>query len=180
MVLPVYIILSILFVLGGGVVILAIESERLRGKTAFGVPRRFGMTALFAIVTFYGVVFAVMKSLDFHAIGFTIFAVFLTCVGLGQALLFGGKSPRAASVCVGAVLFPMEIMALIVYDHLSSPDASFSGFDFVGIIFLIVLCILAGSLLGYLAGGLIGGVFVLLDLIARKTRKGNDEVAGEE
>ena len=179
MILPVYIILSILFVLGGGVVILAIESERLRGKTAFGVPRRFGMTALFAIVTFYGVVFAVMKSLDFHAIGFTIFSVFLTCVGLGQALLFGGKSPRAASVCVGAVLFPMEIMALIVYDHLSSPGISF--YEMLGeIIGLIVLCIPAGVLLGHLAGGLVGGVFVLLDLIAKKTRRENDEVAGED
>ena len=144
-------------------------------KPATGVPRRFGMTALFAIMTLYAIVFAIMQSLDTNPTAFTIIAVLLTGVGAGQTLLFGGKSPRIASVCAGAMLFPLEIVAAIVYHSLFWPRPSFSTVEqaviIVAIVVAIVFCIPAGGFLGYLAGVLAGGVFLLLDLIAKRTRR---------
>ena len=141
------------------------------GLRATGVPRRFGMTALFAIMTLYAIVFAVMQSLDAHPMVFTIIAVLLTGVGAGQTLLFGGKFPRVASVCAGAMLFPLEIIAALIYLYISShfvvPPAA--------IIAAVVFSVPAGALLGYLAGGLAGGVFLLLDLAAKRSRTENDE-----
>ena len=140
---------------------------------ATGVPRRFSMMALFAITTFYAAIFAVMQSLGANPVFFTVIAVLITGIGVGQTLLFGGKSPRAASVCTGALLFPVEILLVIVYYHLSSPRASFySQADVVG---TLIFCIPAGAGLGYLAGGLAGGVFLLLDLIPKALRRADDE-----
>ena len=149
-------------------------------KGATGVPRRFSMSALFAMMTLYAVVFAVMQSLDTNPTVFTAIAVLLTGVGAGQTLLFGGKLPRAASVCVGAVLLPLEILAAAVYYYLSSPRASFSAEYGIGIVVVMIICVPVGGFLGYLAGGLAGGVFVLLDLLAKGTRSKNDEQDREQ
>jgi ClpA/ClpB-like protein len=149
-------------------------------KPATGVPRRFSMAALFAMMTLYAVIFAIMQSLDTNPVVFTAIAVLLTGVGAGQTLLFGGKLPRISSVCAGAVLFPLEIMAAIVYYYLSSPRASFSPADLFVVFIAMVFCIPLGGFLGYLAGGLAGGVFVLLDLIAKRTVTENDEQNQEE
>lgn len=143
---------------------------RLDDTPATGVPRRFSMTALFAMMTLYAVVFAVMQSVDAGSTVFIVIAVLLTGVGIGQTLLFDGKFPRVASVCTGAVLFPLEIVAAIVYHNLSSP----SSVDLGIIILATVISVPAGGLFGYLAGGLAGGVFVLLELIAKETQSKND------
>ena len=140
---------------------------------AVGVPRRFSLAALLLIVTCYALLFAGMQSLGATPTVFAVIAVFVTGVGVAQTLLFGGKYPRAASIWAGACLFPLEILVLRVGYYVSSTGVSPSFESKVGILVLMVFCIPAGALLGYLSGGLAAGIFLVLDLCARKTQAEN-------
>jgi hypothetical protein len=140
---------------------------------AVGVPRRFSLAALMLIVTCYAVLFAGMQLLGATPTIFAVIAVFVTGVGVAQTLLFGGKYPRAASVWAGTCLLPLEILVLRVGYYVFSTRVSPSFESEVGILVLTVFCIPAGALLGYLAGGLAAGIFLVPDLLAPKTQAEN-------
>ncbi len=142
--------------------------ETLDAVPATGVPRRFSMAALFVVMTFFAVLFALMDSLGTIPEVFAVIAVLVAGVGVGQTLLFGGKNPRAASICAGACLLPLEVLAWISYYFVSSPAATFSYENAVGTFMGMVFCVPLGGFLGYLAGGLVGGLFLVLDLIAKR------------
>ena len=147
----------------------------LDGTPATGVPRRFSMAAMFVVMTFFALLFTLMNSLDASPEVFVVIAVLVAGVGLGQTLLFGGKYPRAASVCVGAGLLPLEILAVAVYLYISSPRSSSSGEGAALTVMAMVFCVPVGGFLGYLAGGLAGGVFLVLDMVAKARQEKDDE-----
>ena len=61
-----------------------------------GVPRQYGVGTLLLITAMYAVLFSFLRCMHASEIVFALVAAFLTCVGLGQAILFKGKSPQAA------------------------------------------------------------------------------------
>ncbi len=133
-------------------------------RPAVGVPRRFGMGILLLMVTMYAVLFAVSRLLaQGNPAVLVAVAVFFTGVGLGQMLLYCGRYPRAASVWVGACLFPVEVLGLIFVYHFLG-DSSWV----VGLLVLFLLSPILGAFLGYLAGGLTAGVFLLLEKYAKR------------
>ncbi|MHC4179187.1 MAG: Clp protease N-terminal domain-containing protein, partial [Planctomycetota bacterium] len=137
---------------------------------AVGVPRRFGTAVLMLLVTMYAVLFASMQSLDFPPAVFIVVAVLFTGVGLGQILLFSGRYPRAASIWVGACLFPAEILVVLLWAIFFPPQSR--PHDLVPLlVVLLVLSIPLGAGLGYLAGGLTAGVFLLIERY-KKYREG--------
>ena len=81
---------------------------------AVGVPRRFGMAVVLLMVTMYAVLFSAMQSLNTHPAVFVVVAILVTGVGLGQILMYEGKHPRAASIWVGACLFPVEMLVVLI------------------------------------------------------------------
>ncbi len=105
------------------------------------------------LITMAALLFGLMKSLGAPAAVFAIVTVLFVGVATGQVLLFGGQRPREASVLVGACLFPVEILALLVYVWVS-PLAGV-GFSPLGLPCLAV----TGAILGYLAGTLTAGIF---------------------
>jgi hypothetical protein len=136
-----------------------------------GVPRRFGVGILLVITTMFAVLFAIMQTLRFPPFVFAVVAVFFGAVGLGQMLLFKGQRPRRASVIVGACFYPCLVLGTIVFEilfsnSLYSPDLCF-----------LLSSIPFGALFGYLAGGLIAGVFLLINTLENRQRrsKGTDE-----
>lgn len=136
--------------------------------TATGVPRRFGLAILFLMVTLYAVLFSSMQLLDVQPVTFVVVAVLVTGVGLGQMILFGGKYPRAASIWIGACLFPAEILVVHVGGWLLTPNAAVSV-EGVALVFgRVLLSVPGGAFFGYLFGGLTAGVFLLLDRYAEK------------
>ena len=135
---------------------------------AVGVPRRFSLAVLMLMMTLYAFLFAAMQSLGAHPILFAMITVLVTAVGLGQMLLFGGAYPRAASIWVGACLFPIELVAAVL---ISSALSRFppSTVEKVGwTILSLVLGVPAGAFLGYLSGGVVGGVFLVLDFVVKR------------
>jgi len=131
---------------------------------AAGVPHRFGMGILMLMMTMFAVLFAAMQLLGARPEVFIVVAVLFAGVGLGQMLLYGGKYPRAASIWVGAGLFPVEMVGVLI--HMGAREE---------IICLLVGSPLLGAGFGYLAGGLTAGVFLLLEKHAKRLQPGPEK-----
>jgi hypothetical protein len=135
---------------------------------AAGVPRRFGLGILLLMTAMFAVLFAALKVLGAPLAVFLVVVVLFAGVGLGQMVLFRGKYPRAASVWTGAVLFPLEILAVFAYYYATEGPGRTPGGE---MLCLFVFGIPLGAGFGYLAGGLTAGVFYLLDRYQAKHRK---------
>lgn len=136
---------------------------------AAGVPRRFSLGVLFLMMTSFAVLFAVMQMMDANPAAFVVVAVLVIGVGLGQTLLFGGQFPRAASIWIGACLFPVEILAVIIESQAASTYGASPELVAFWVI-LVLFCIPAGAFVGYLAGGITAGLFLVLDYVNQRRK----------
>ena len=143
------------------------------------VPRRFGAGVLLILVTAFAVLFAAMQTVGVPPRLFVIVAVLFLGVMLGQILLFKGKKPRAASLLVGGLLFPLELLVVDPYVFLGGAylwghPRMFSGLTAR----LLVVCMVGGALvgyvvvgavLGYMAGCIMAGVFLVQEKLRRRS-----------
>jgi len=125
-------------------------------RPAVGVSRRVSLGMLFAVTTVYAVLLAGMRMLDLQTTTIVFWLVFFTGAGLGPPLLFGGKRPRVASLWLGAVLFPVEVLVLLIFNASTTND-----YRAEDVISLTVLSLPFGAPIGYLAGCVAAGVFFL-------------------
>ena len=148
------------------------EPPKLRQpEKVYSVPRRYDLATLFAVSLAYSLAFGVLRLCDCPPTLFAVLAGFVTCVGLGQALLFKGKAPRAASVLVGVTFWLVGAVVVEVYEMGTSiPRAIASALP------LWFLLFIPGGLTGYIAGVAVGGVF----LIAENARKFARRLVGRE
>ena len=124
----------------------------------YGVPRRFGIGTLLIVTAAYGVLLAVLRFAGWYPGAILWTLVFISLVGLGQMLLFNAKRPREASVVTGAVGLPLAILgAAMTYDTRPyNPLESLCG----------LMCAFPfGAVAGYLAGGVVAGVFLIMDAV---------------
>lgn len=149
-------------------------------RRQIGVPRRFAVGTAMIITAMYSVLFAVMKSLGAHPLVMVIVAVFFTVVGAAQMLLFGGRRPREASIIAGAVFCgAMSAVGHLIAWFPEGGSLGFHPFAIIGWLLCSTLGLaLVGVLLGYVAGCLTAGVFLILNRIdhalhgpTRTTRK---------
>ena len=127
-----------------------VEREEL-----YKVPRKFDISTLFAVTTAFALLFGLFGQLGHGPAVLLAIFVYITGVGLAQAVLFGGLAPRAASILAGAVLLSAGLVftlpsGLIVVD-----------FILFWFHFFWTLPI------GYFTGALIGGVFLIADKIRK-------------
>jgi len=151
-------------------------------RPAVGVARRFSLGLLLALMTTYAVLLGFMRALDFQAVTIVFWIVFFTGAGLGQPILFGGKRPRVASLWLGAVLFPLEVFSVFLYFAIQ--DGVNGVAPLASLFILTILAIPVGIPLGYLAGCLAAGVFLLADqynklIERRKQPKEADEAPAD-
>ena len=142
----------------------------------YSVPRKLDLASLFLFTTAYGFLFAAMKLLKQDAIAFLLVAGFFTSVGVAQAALFSGKSPRIASLLAGGSYF-----LLLLVGYALSVGTAIEDLINCGSLCLFVF----GGTCGYIAGIAIAGVFLVADklrcwLKARRTKQeDNPDKAGE-
>ena len=136
---------------------------------AAGVPRRFGVGILMLLMTLFAVLFSVMRTMGASVETFAIIATMVAAVAIGQIFLFGGRYPRAASIWVGACFFPLQVMVVRLWMYSPYGDGSFlSPVKLIeGSICPMLVSIPIGAGFGYLTGGVVGGVFLVLDALAQ-------------
>lgn len=138
-------------------------------KTAFndagmGVPRSLPLGELLLLITIFCGIFQLLAA--FNAAGSTVIFIGLFVVGiaLAQALLFGGKQPRASSVVAGAVLCPVMVLVfLLTTDELRGLGSVTAGHKAALVFANVLVFAVSGPFVGYLSGLFIAGWFYLYD-----------------
>jgi hypothetical protein len=87
--------------------------------------------------------------------------LFFALVTIGQAVLFGGKKPRQASIVVGTAL---AFLAALIGIHRNAS----TGYPLWYLCAMVLISLIFGAIAGYLAGGLIAGIFLVLDRVERR------------
>lgn len=147
-------------VYGGGTTRLQKWLAQQRSEEPFGVPSRFGVGTLLVVTAAYGLLLTLLRSLlDWDPRAIAWFIVFVSLVGAGQMLLFGSRRPRQASLITGAIALPViAILTFVIHGGHSPPDALTCS---------LCSAILFGAPAGYLAGGVVAGVFLVMDAVQR-------------
>jgi hypothetical protein len=142
---------------------LLIGSPRSHESKVYAAPRRFDLATIFIVTVAYSLLFSAMSLLQFPPVISLAIAGFVTSVGLGQAVLFGGAQPRTASLIMGSVIFSIGMLAYWVFggSRYFPPSVILIFGSFI---------VIGGAILGYLSGALIGGVFMLAEYLRRFVR----------
>lgn len=143
--------------------LLAPLAER-QANEPFGVPSRFGIGTLLVVTASYGALLALLRALDWdrQVIGWIV--VFISVVGASQMLLFGSRRPRQASLITGAIGLPVIVVltSILHTNRHGQPNAIGCG---------LCSAVIFGAPAGYLAGGVVAGVFLIMDAVQRGLTK---------
>lgn len=137
------------------------------GAPAVGVPRRFSLATLMLTMVTYAMLLAGLRAGDIPTDWIVAVLILFTAAGIGQPILYGGKSPRGASALVGQVLFPVEVLALILYRDWVGGNRYHNDES----VLLMFLALLGGGPLGYAAGCLAASMFFLNDWYEKFKRR---------
>ncbi len=141
-------------------------------RPAVGVPRRFGMFLMTMMVTFYAVLFSLLKVLNASNSVFILIALLFTGIGVGQAVLFGGRYPRAASIWIGLVLVPVELLAFCMFHNDFAYFGNMTGGEIFGAsIAMVLVGIPLGAIFGYLFGTMAAAGFYLEDWYEKRRQQ---------
>ena len=126
-------------------------------KTIYSVPRKVDLATLLVITVFYACLFALMNLLRVDFWSFLAIGGFFSFIGISQAILLKGESPRAASMVAGAIyLAAIFLVSGAGFNKSLSPALRVALFLGTSI---------QGVLLGYLGGSCVGGVFLIIDYV---------------
>lgn len=135
----------------------------------YSVPRRYDLATLMAVMFAYSLLFGAMRWSQASPATIGSVGLFVTLVGLAQALLFRGKSPRLASIVAG----PLAFLVCGIASLLTSPYPRTHEVIYWtnAVLVLAVGGLCPGTIFGYLAGTLVAGVFLLADLFRKLLRR---------
>ena len=125
-----------------------------------------------AVSTASALLFGVLRLLGVGPWGFFLISAFLTWVALAQAVLYGGKRPRLASLWAGGAVGLGGACWLALnnllwhWSYLRRPGDFF--FMLFGLVALCCYGFAIWAFLGYLTGTLVAGVFLIADGIRRR------------
>lgn len=138
--------------------------QSLRPKPQqFGAPRRFGIGTILIVMGAASLLLAFLIAWGAHPVVVLHVVGFTTLIGFAQVFLFEGKDPRKASLVAGLVICPVYWIGLGLYITVIGVQ----GEEEIILIFFLASFVF-GPLLGYLAGGVVGGIFLLMDVWEKK------------
>ena len=122
---------------------------------AYAVPRRYDLATLLTVTVSFALLFSLLRMIGAPPTLMAAAATFIALVGLAQAALFGGRSPRRASIVVGTLFGPIVVGCQAYFGAFA---VSFDD---------LLLATIWFAPLGYFLGVLIGGVFLVSDYVRR-------------
>ena len=122
---------------------------------AYAVPRRYDLAMLLTVTVSFALLFSLLRMLGAPPTLMVAAATFIALVGLAQAALFGGRSPRQASIVVGFLFGPIVVgcQALVGVSPVQFDD--------------LLLATIWYAPLGYVLGVLTSGIFLVSDYLRR-------------
>lgn len=120
---------------------------------AYVVPQRFGLSAIWGIITALCVLYGGMHWIEAWPVFYLFAAVQVLIVCLVQ--MFHGKTPRIASAITGAILAPL----FLILSAFFAPGEV--GLEIICGAFVVLVPF--GAFLGYLTGTCAAGVFLVMD-----------------
>jgi hypothetical protein len=127
------------------------KKESILGAASYQVPARFGLGSIWAMLTIYSGLFAVLKWYEATPSIYFFIASLGLLVCLGQMMC--GGVPRGASMWVGGIFVPLWFIGVIFFTRGVRSDV------LVGMPCLVV----AGAFTGYAVGTLAAGCFLAMD-----------------
>lgn len=145
--------------------------------TTYSVPRRFSLATIMVMMAAYGVLLTGLTSLLAPPAAIGGISAFICLIAVAQAVLFGGKRPRLSSCLVGGVLgLASGIAALVALITENGGDYAYFSRGLREVLAATAPFVgtAVGIGLGYIAGGLVGGIFLVMsavdDLIKARRR----------
>lgn len=135
--------------------------EGPRGAKTYAVQRRFDLATLFVMTTLFSIVFAIIRGLGGELTLGVLVAGNILVVGVAQAAAESSISPRRVSVYVGAAYWGVCAFFWIL-------AAERHGTFLLQIPFALIQASFAAGLgapVGYLAGAIAAGVFLIADIL---------------
>jgi putative addiction module component (TIGR02574 family) len=150
----------------------AIIKNRSRPRPAaasklYSAPRRFDLFTIMLVTAAYAILLSGMSALRFPPVFMCYVAIFITVVAAGQALLAGLSMPRAVSVYTGMVAYFVSTLSYTFIEPRFDLSEAIPA--------AIVFSLLFGGILGYLAGVMVGGVFLVADLLRQRYGRKDDD-----
>jgi hypothetical protein len=115
------------------------------------------LATLFTVSLAYALLFGLLRLMSAPPSLVGYVALFVTVVGLAQAVVLQGK-PRAASILAGLLFWLVATFFVIMPRSMA------------GIVALCVGVLCTGVVTGYVAGLLVAGVFLVADLVRKAVR----------
>lgn len=120
----------------------------------FSVPRRFDLATVLVAMSAFAALFSGLLLLDAQPEVLAICGGYLFAVAAGQGIAAKWNRPRTASMLVGILLsFAIGMLQVLTWRHGGLWPIQVIGMAFSSVIW--------GGLTGYLAGALVGGVFLV-------------------
>jgi hypothetical protein len=126
----------------------------------YSAPRVFDVATLFVVTFAYAILFAILSYSFNPKLTILLGSGFITIVGVCQAILFQGEKPRYSSVVAGVAC----AIGLYFFQSFSkeSPIPVFAK------VIAFPFYMLLGAGFGYLAGAVVGGVFLIADHLRQR------------
>ena len=158
-----------IFECGGAITWFFLRHVADTGPRPAAVPRRYGVGSLLIVTAVMAMFLSTIQWLGGGPIDMGLGSAYFAAVGIGQAVLFGGKAPRRASMMVG-ILFPLVVaftaslcgnipQMLLLYLGLWRAGIAhrYAVFAFYSVVF--------GAPAGYLIGSMVAAVFMAIERV---------------
>ncbi|MFN0018371.1 MAG: hypothetical protein ACKVP0_08935 [Pirellulaceae bacterium] len=121
-------------------------------EKVYSVPKRFGLSALLALITALACLFGGLRTLDTPPVIYLFLGTEVMAICVAQ--MFYNAEPRRASMIAGAILMPIFLAGTAFF---------VPGSDLGATLCMIIPGILFGAFAGYLIGTCVAGLFLLMD-----------------
>ncbi|MGI8977713.1 MAG: hypothetical protein ACR2FY_00660 [Pirellulaceae bacterium] len=127
-------------------------------EKVYSVPKRFGLSALLALITGLACLFGLLRLVDTPPVIYLFLGMEVMAICVAQ--MFYNAEPRRASMIAGAMLVPIFIVGGTFF----APRNDLVLTQILpGILCAVLPGILFGAFAGYLIGTCVAGVFLLMD-----------------
>ena len=134
--------------------------NRAHTSELYSAPRRFDLASIFVVTAAYSLLLGALSLLGSPPVVMIVVAGMIAIIATTQAMFQHVANPRGVSIITGAVTFAIICAILHFTTRGILTRSLFVNFFIIGIP--------CGAFLGYLMGTVVGGVFLVADMVRKR------------